>query len=827
MMGAPDILKDALGDFPEGDISSNALAAKALVRAGLAVVIIQPMSKKPACTYTTLQAKKADQEAQAQAQVAGNRYWAKVRHDCGKTGHLITDVKDLNKARIKELLDNQANLAVMAGAGAGTIRVIVVDLDTAEQRRAFTASWERETGETFEHPMTVASPGVMSTGVDGEEIWIHKDGGHFWLRIPDDVEIPEGIGVYEGEGGWKVYVSGAYALVPPSVRPEGPYLLTGSVLEAPAWLLNRLNAQAAEQRDRREKARERMAGGPGDIDDWAAVTPWEELLTAVGWRDAQAHDSCGCPIWTRPGNPAHIKSATAHEQGCPVYDTSLGYGPIHAWSDEVRWGGSQTANKLTFLAHTQHGGSMSAAMRSIGVEPTWDLPEPTRFDPFGDDPPPDPPAPPDPYAGVLTDPKGSEEVMPVDGQTPPAPTSSDPAGIRTPAELETAIYRLAERVAGVDARTRRAYPETQEELTARELERIRAREGAKVLYARETSAQEDLGEYLVDGDALDDLPAATPLIPGVLNRESYAILSGRDGSMKTFVALDWALCLATGTPWNGNPVYPMEDRPRVLFLVGEGQAGFQKRVAAWKTSRGLKSLDGRFTALFRRINFFRDQPSVEWLTETVREGGYGLVVIDHLRLISGGADGNGSDMGTVVDGIKNLVDATTGGSVLLIAHTNKDDVDTRGFSGIEDDSDTVWHAKRADEGADAGGAGVHLTNTKMKDGEEHPGLDMEPVSVELGTHPATGLPITSLVLRSVDPFSAASQNQTQERILGLIRRDYSAIGISQADLREVLPGLSRSSCSRHINALVESGVLVKSGQKYLLAVAPQRAELEP
>jgi hypothetical protein len=239
----------------------------------------------------------------------------------------------------------------------------------------------------------------------------------------------------------------------------------------------------------------------------------------------------------------------------------------------------------------------------------------------------------------------------------------------------------------------------------------------------------------------------------------------------------------------------------------------------------VNSLEGRFTALFRRINFFRDQPAVEWLTQTVTDGGYGLVVVDHLRLISGGADGNSTDMGVVVDNVKGLVDATLGGSVLLIAHTDKADNDTRGFSGIEDDSDTVWHAKRSGDDDDAGGLqGVRLKNTKMKDGEEHPDLELEPESVELGTHPETGLPITSLVLKPADPFAPLDRAQGRDRVLELIRRDYSVIGASQADIREALK-LAKGTCSRYVNSLLSDGLLVQHGQKYVPSPGAPAGEL--
>jgi hypothetical protein len=382
MMGAPDLFKDALGDLPEGDITTNALAAKALIRAGLAVVIIKPGDKRPACTLNAAQAKKADLEAAEAARAAGNANWEKVRHDCGRA-HVITTERELTHKRVKDLLANGANLGVMAG-NLGTTRILVVDLDTREQARAFLKAWGAAVGEEITEPMTVASPGVLRVETDGEEVWDHKDGGHFWFTVPDHVDLPAYPGKYVGEGDWVVYYSDAYALVPPSVRPEGPYRLTGSVSEAPAWLLERIQADITERQERRAERAQRMAAeGPKDIDDWAANTPWDLLLEAAGWTLTGAPDSCGCPTWTRPGSPAHLKSATAHETGCPVYDTSLGHGPLHVWSDAVEINGSKTASKLTFLAWSQHGGDIKAAMRSIGIEPAGlEVPPVDILDPF-------------------------------------------------------------------------------------------------------------------------------------------------------------------------------------------------------------------------------------------------------------------------------------------------------------------------------------------------------------------------------------------------------------------------------------------------------------
>jgi hypothetical protein len=376
MMGQEDLFKAALGDFPEADITSNTLAAKALVRAGLAVLIIEPGGKKPVCTLTTRQATTADNAAQKAAREGGTVRWDAIRHDCG-VYHAITDAKDLNRPRVKEWLEAGANLAVVPAASP--TRVIVVDLDTQEERRGFLEDWAEADADftpSPEPPMTVTSPGVLSADVDGAEIWVHKDGGHFWFTLPEDVELPAYPGKLRAASGWTVYYGSGYVLVPPSVRPEGPYRLTGATQEAPGWLVERI--QAGGTSGSAEALRDRIRTGEGDtdIDEWSASTPWADLLGAYGWTPTGHLDSCGCPTWTRPGSPAHSKSATAHEVGCPQYITDTGHAPIHAWSDAVNWGGKPTVTKLTFLAWEGHEGSMSAAMTSIGVSPAS-----TREDP--------------------------------------------------------------------------------------------------------------------------------------------------------------------------------------------------------------------------------------------------------------------------------------------------------------------------------------------------------------------------------------------------------------------------------------------------------------
>jgi hypothetical protein len=113
-------------------------------------------------------------------------------------------------------------------------------------------------------------------------------------------------------------------------------------------------------------------------------------------------------------------------------------------------------------------------------------------------------------------------------------------------------------------------------------------------------------EFLL-ADQLDDLPAPEPLIQDVLSRHSYCILRGRDRSFKSFVALDWSLCMATGNPWQRKAI----DRVRVLYVAGEGAHGIGERKRAWESACGLTVDPKWFVVRKSAVNLFRGGPEFE------------------------------------------------------------------------------------------------------------------------------------------------------------------------------------------------------------------------
>ncbi|MFC9788893.1 AAA family ATPase [Rhodococcus sp. NPDC127528] len=340
-----------------------------------------------------------------------------------------------------------------------------------------------------------------------------------------------------------------------------------------------------------------------------------------------------------------------------------------------------------------------------------------------------------------------------------------------------------------------------EQRVEHELMMLRAREEARRRFHADVApANADYDDEYLSGDQLDELPEPEPLIEGVLVRHAYGIIRGRDATFKSFIVLDWALSMAAGVPWQGRAT----ERVKVLYIAGEGAYGLAARKRAWEEAHGLHVDPGWFVVRKSPVNLYRGGPDLDHLLSYIEEHGFGFVVLDTLRKMSGGADGNGSDMGVVVDNIDRIRRATDHGSVQVVAHTGKADEDVRGFSGIEDDADLVWSVKRK-----AGSTQVSLKCAKMKDGPDGHTIDLR--LRELGG---------SLVIEHDDraphkQVSAAAPRTAADRIMHVMREEFAGNGATVQDLMNGT-GLSQSTIYRARSTLLANGHLVeRAGQLFL------------
>jgi hypothetical protein len=343
--------------------------ARAACREGYAVIAVRPRSKVPMCTLTDRQRKAADKVAANAAREAGSRHWERITHPCGRN-HSITDPAEAERV-FKRLVAAHPDLNI--GLEVGASRLLVVDADTVAELNSFTALLAQREGnpELVHASPTVRSPGVLrAAGEDGEEVWTHKGGGHFWYLLPEDVNLsqaaaapPLKVGLNEPKA--TLMFRDQLVLVPPSVRDEGPYTMASDIDVAPAWMVEDLRAHIAGKVLQVERSREKALRDDDPVEVWAVGTAWDTILTRYGWTTSGQTDSCGCEVWTRPGDWSSPKSATAHETGCTAVPVTGGV--LHLWTDNPpeELSGSKNWSKLQVVSAYEYGGAVKDAMRAL------------------------------------------------------------------------------------------------------------------------------------------------------------------------------------------------------------------------------------------------------------------------------------------------------------------------------------------------------------------------------------------------------------------------------------------------------------------------------
>lgn len=386
---------DALGAVPAGHTSAVFTMAKVMAQdLGLTPLFITAGAKTPAETRTKTDLKRATKQAQEEARERGNPDWQRVRAGGGgyklgiEPGTTTAAIKGAySRALARQPKQDDGNPAPLnLGMVLDGHRVMVVDCDTeqsVEQFVSMAAGW----GITLQHP-TVVSPGAQ----DATGAWKHSGGGHFWFSLPEGVDFTDvpSFNVGDGSDAVSFMTTRKYVLVPPSTRPEGHYRWLGGVHECTPEMVEYVRDHAKDgyaDRDKTNQTKQStpveqvteqdhaaefaaaLANGDDGIDEWAAATSWEDLLTSRGWTKTDSTSACGCWEYTAPGEHASRKSATAHESYCTEYKPQRGHGPLYIWTDFPPQGleDRKTWTKLQFVAAVDHGGDTAAAMRALGI----------------------------------------------------------------------------------------------------------------------------------------------------------------------------------------------------------------------------------------------------------------------------------------------------------------------------------------------------------------------------------------------------------------------------------------------------------------------------
>lgn len=284
-------------------------------------------------------------------------------------------------------------------------------------------------------------------------------------------------------------------------------------------------------------------------------------------------------------------------------------------------------------------------------------------------------------------------------------------------QLEAAAHSMAKPLPGSDIRdiVRRARKDAErdgpEALTDRDLQ-------AAGDFERLPEQQEHAGQVgAVDEPrpkrfkvlSSKDVRAMPPIrwrIKGVVPQSGLGALYGASGSGKSFLALHMAACIATGREWFGYKTKPTS----VVYCAFEGQAGFGQRMNAYEREHGRESLEN--VGMILEPCDIADVNERVGLTMAILEAGGkdGIVILDTLAECTPGKDENSSqDMKAVIKAAKEIQEKT-GGLVLLIHHTGKNEsAGMRGHSSLlgaldvsievsGDDTHKKWKVAKSKDG---------------------------------------------------------------------------------------------------------------------------------
>jgi hypothetical protein len=324
-----------------------------------------------------------------------------------------------------------------------------------------------------------------------------------------------------------------------------------------------------------------------------------------------------------------------------------------------------------------------------------------------------------------------------------------------------------------------------------------------------TASAQPTGRFrFLDLDDIEDLTPPDWLIDNVITTSGLSVLWGKSGDMKSFVALDMALCVAAGAPWHG-----IQTKPGLaIYVAAEGAFGLARRAVGWRHTRGKDLPKPNFKIVPHTISMVSSD--LDQLIEQIQ----GLptkptfIVIDTLARTFGAGDENKqADMNAYVSASDRLREAT-GAHVMIVHHTGVHaDKRERGSNVLRGAADTMMKVQR-------NGERLAIVNQapegKQKDAEEFKTIYLRATKTAFQ---AGGTEQSTLILNldedQSEPKEAkkaqpeAQPGPLQKEILTLLKKADRPMKFGT--IMAAMPGHNNGSIGKALTALVEKHGLLK------------------
>lgn len=306
---------------------------------------------------------------------------------------------------------------------------------------------------------------------------------------------------------------------------------------------------------------------------------------------------------------------------------------------------------------------------------------------------------------------------------------------------------------------------------------------------------------------LDDIENLAPpsfLVQDVLTESGLSMLWGRSGAMKSFVALDIAMCVATGLPWHGRAT----KHGLVIYVAAEGSHGLGRRAVGWRRTRGRELTAPMFKLIPHSVALTSDDLDAMVTAILLLEAKPVLIVVDTLARTFGTGDENKqADMNAYVTAADKLRE-TTGANVMIVHHSGvHEDRRERGSNVLRGAADTVIKVSRKDDKLDIINQGPE---GKQKDAEEFKTIKLrtQKVAFEQGGNEQTTL---ILNLREDDGASEPEGDDVPQRlgkneqlVIVTIKKAGQPLGFTRLAM---MTNINKGSLTRVLEKLVEKEFL--------------------
>ena len=277
---------------------------------------------------------------------------------------------------------------------------------------------------------------------------------------------------------------------------------------------------------------------------------------------------------------------------------------------------------------------------------------------------------------------------------------------------------------------------------------------------------------------LESLPKINWLIKDILVDRGIATIYGESGSTKSFLAIDLALHLASGSEWFGLPV--SREIP-VVYTALEGFTGLRKRILGWCKKNAILPSNMLITPDTLLLG---ENGSVESFINHYKEKEFhsGMVIIDTLNMACPNIEENSaSEMSGVIRQAK-IITEQLNSTVLIIHHSGKDESrGMRGSSSLKASMDTIIYVKQDSNG------NCEWSLEKSKDSEcgIRYGYRLETIEVEMNGEVETTCTLDKLG-EILDKKKKIRLSDKQTRVLNLVKDWLLTLSSGHDDMDKVI-----------------------------------------